>query len=247
APRGDTPAGSRGLRATDRCRRIHRQEEHLMTKILIANRGEIAVRVIRACAEAGHMSIAVYADQDADALHVRLADEAVGLGGSTAPETYLSVDALLDAARRSAADAVHPGYGFLSESADFARAVADAGLIWIGPAPESIEQLGDKMTARRIAPHVGAPLAAGTDHPLEGPAEAVAFAEDHGVPIAIKAAFGGGGRGIKVVRDLSEVAEAFDAATREAIVAFGRGECFVERFLESPRHIEVQVLGNGRG
>ncbi|MFC7788217.1 acetyl/propionyl/methylcrotonyl-CoA carboxylase subunit alpha [Microbacterium sp. MAHUQ-60] len=218
-----------------------------MTKILIANRGEIAVRVVRACAEAGYMSVAVYADQDADALHVRLADEAVGLGGSTAPETYLSIAAVLDAARRSGADAVHPGYGFLSESADFARAVEDAGLIWIGPSPESIEQLGDKMTARRIAQHVGAPLAPGTDHPLEGPAEAVAFAEEHGVPIAIKAAFGGGGRGIKVVRELSEVADAFDAATREAIVAFGRGECFVERFLESPRHIEVQVLGDGRG
>jgi len=218
-----------------------------MKKILIANRGEIAVRVIRACAEAGYTSVAVYADQDADALHVRLADEALGLGGSTGSETYLSIDALLDAARRSGADAVHPGYGFLSESADFARGVEDAGLIWIGPSPESIEALGDKMTARRIAERVGAPLAAGTDHPLEGPAEAVAFAEEHGVPIAIKAAFGGGGRGIKVVRELSEVAEAFDAATREAIVAFGRGECFVERFLESPRHIEVQVLGDGRG
>jgi len=218
-----------------------------MKKILIANRGEIAVRVIRACAEAGYMSIAVYADQDADALHVRLADEAIGLGGATAPETYLSIDALLAAARRSGADAVHPGYGFLSESAAFAQAVEEAGLIWIGPAPESIEALGDKMTARRIAERVGAPLAAGTDHPLAGPAEAVAFAEEHGVPIAIKAAYGGGGRGIKVVRELSDVAEAFDAATREAIVAFGRGECFVERFLESPRHIEVQVLGDGRG
>ncbi|MGB3730994.1 acetyl/propionyl/methylcrotonyl-CoA carboxylase subunit alpha [Microbacterium sp.] len=218
-----------------------------MTKILIANRGEIAVRVIRACAEAGYASVAVYADQDADALHVRLADEAVGLGGATAADTYLSISALLDAARRSGADAVHPGYGFLSESAAFASAVEDAGLIWIGPTPASIEALGDKMTARRIAQRVGAPLAAGTDHPLSGPAEAVAFAEEHGVPIAIKAAFGGGGRGIKVVRELSEVAEAFDAATREAIVAFGRGECFVERFLESPRHIEVQVLGDGEG
>ncbi|MGW9628776.1 acetyl/propionyl/methylcrotonyl-CoA carboxylase subunit alpha [Microbacterium sp. NPDC055521] len=218
-----------------------------MTRILIANRGEIAVRVVRACAEAGYESIAVYADQDVDALHVRMADEAVGLGGTTATDTYLSIDALLDAARRSEADAVHPGYGFLSESAAFARAVDDAGLIWIGPTPESIEVLGDKMTARRIAQRVGAPLAAGTDQPLSGPADAVAFADEHGVPIAIKAAFGGGGRGIKVVRELSEVAEAFDAATREAIVAFGRGECFVERFLESPRHIEVQVLGDGRG
>jgi acetyl-CoA/propionyl-CoA carboxylase biotin carboxyl carrier protein len=216
-------------------------------KVLIANRGEIAVRVIRACAEAGYTSVAVYADQDADALHVRLADEAVGLGGSTAAETYLSVDALLAAARQSGATAVHPGYGFLSESAGFARAVEDAGLVWIGPTPESIDALGDKMTARRIAQQVGAPLAAGTDEPLAGPAEAVAFAEEHGLPIAIKAAFGGGGRGLKVVRELSEVAEAFDAATREAVAAFGRGECFVERFLESPRHIEVQVLGDGLG
>jgi len=218
-----------------------------MTKVLIANRGEIAVRVIRACAEAGYTSIAVYADQDADALHVRLADEAVGLGGDTAATTYLSVDALLAAAERTGADAVHPGYGFLSESAAFARAVEGAGLVWIGPTPESIDALGDKMTARRIAQQVGAPLAAGTDEPLAGPEEAVAFAEQHGLPIAIKAAFGGGGRGLKVVRELSEVAEAFDAATREAIAAFGRGECFVERFLESPRHIEVQVLGDGRG
>ena len=218
-----------------------------MTKVLIANRGEIAVRVIRACAEAGYTSIAVYADQDADALHVRLADEALGLGGNTAATTYLSIDALLAAARTSGADAVHPGYGFLSESAEFARAVEGAGLIWIGPSPDSIDALGDKMTARRIAQRVGAPLAAGTDQPLAGPAEAVSFAEEHGLPIAIKAAFGGGGRGLKVVREMSEVADAFDAATREAIAAFGRGECFVERFLESPRHIEVQVLGDGRG
>ncbi|QXE30298.1 acetyl/propionyl/methylcrotonyl-CoA carboxylase subunit alpha [Microbacterium paraoxydans] len=218
-----------------------------MTSVLIANRGEIAVRVIRACAEAGYTSVAVYADQDADALHVRLADEAIGLDGDTAATTYLSIEALIDAARRSGADAVHPGYGFLSESAAFARAVEDAGLVWIGPSPESIDALGDKMTARRIAQRVGAPLAAGTDQPLSGPQEAVAFAEEHGLPIAIKAAFGGGGRGLKVVRELSEVADAFDAATREATAAFGRGECFVERFLESPRHIEVQVLGDGRG
>ena len=216
-------------------------------RVLIANRGEIAVRVIRACAEAGYASVAVYADQDADALHVRLADEAVGLGGATAADTYLSIDALLAAARQSGATAVHPGYGFLSESAAFARAVEEAGLVWIGPTPASIDALGDKMTARRIAQQVGAPLAAGTDEPLAGPEEAVAFAEQHGLPIAIKAAFGGGGRGLKVVRELSEVAEAFDAATREAVAAFGRGECFVERFLESPRHIEVQVLGDGLG
>jgi len=218
-----------------------------MKKVLIANRGEIAVRVIRACAESGRASVAVYADQDAGALHVRLADEAIGLDGTTGADTYLSIPALLEAARLSGADAVHPGYGFLSESAEFARAVEDAGLTWIGPTPESIDQLGDKMTARRIAQKVGAPLAAGTDQPLSGPAEAVAFAEQHGLPIAIKAAFGGGGRGLKVVRELSEVADAFDAATREAVVAFGRGECFVERFLESPRHIEAQVLGDGRG
>ncbi|WP_426185686.1 acetyl/propionyl/methylcrotonyl-CoA carboxylase subunit alpha [Microbacterium sp. TWP3-1-2b2] len=218
-----------------------------MKKVLIANRGEIAVRVIRACAEAGYASVAVYADQDADALHVRLADEAFGLGAATAADTYLSISAVLRAAADSGADAVHPGYGFLSESAEFARAVEGAGLVWIGPSPESIDALGDKMTARRIAQKVNAPLAAGTDQPLAGPAEAVAFAEEHGLPIAIKAAFGGGGRGLKVVRDLSDVAEAFDAATREAVVAFGRGECFVERFLESPRHIEVQVLGDGRG
>lgn len=218
-----------------------------MTSILIANRGEIAVRIIRACAEAGYTSVAVYADQDADALHVRLADEAVALGGATAADTYLSIDAILRAAELSGADAVHPGYGFLSESAAFARAVEQAGLVWIGPTPESIDALGDKMTARRIAQRVGAPLAAGTDEPLQGPAEAVAFAEQHGLPIAIKAAFGGGGRGLKVVREAGEVADAFDAATREAIAAFGRGECFVERFLESPRHIEVQVLGDGHG
>ena len=218
-----------------------------MTTVLIANRGEIAVRVIRACAEAGYTSVAVYADQDADALHVRLADQAVGLGGDTAATTYLSIEALLAAARTSGADAVHPGYGFLSESAEFARAVEAAGLVWVGPSPDSIDALGDKMTARRIAQRVGAPLAAGTDEPLSGPEEAVAFAEEHGLPIAIKAAFGGGGRGLKVVRELSEVADAFDAATREAIAAFGRGECFVERFLESPRHIEVQVLGDGQG
>ncbi|WP_226533745.1 acetyl/propionyl/methylcrotonyl-CoA carboxylase subunit alpha [Microbacterium paraoxydans] len=216
-------------------------------RILIANRGEIAVRVIRACAEAGYASIAVYADQDVDALHVRLADEAVGLVGTTAADTYLSIDALLAAARQSGATAVHPGYGFLSESAAFARAVEEVGLVWIGPTPASIDALGDKMTARRIAQQVGAPLAAGTDEPLAGAEEAVAFAEEHGLPIAIKAAFGGGGRGLKVVRELSAVVEAFDAATREAIAAFGRGECFVERFLESPRHIEVQVLGDGGG
>lgn len=218
-----------------------------MRKILIANRGEIAVRVIRACAEAGHTSVAVYADQDADALHVRLADEAYGLGAATAAQTYLSVDALLAAAHKAGADAVHPGYGFLSESADFARAVEGAGLVWIGPTPESIEALGDKMTARRIAQRVGAPLAAGTEDPLESAHQAVEFAQEYGLPVMIKAAHGGGGRGMKIVRSLDEVAEAFDSAGREAVAAFGRGECFIERFLESPRHVEVQVLGDGAG
>lgn len=218
-----------------------------MRRVLIANRGEIAVRVVRAVAEAGLVSVAVYADQDADALHVRLADEAYVLGGSTAAESYLSVEWLMAAAQASGADAVHPGYGFLSESAEFARAVEAAGLIWIGPSPESIDSLGDKITARRIAQSVGAPLVAGTDRPLESADEAVAFAREHGLPIAIKAAFGGGGRGLKVARELDDVADAFDSASREALAAFGRGECFVERFLERPRHIEAQVLGDGTG
>ncbi|WP_203138270.1 acetyl/propionyl/methylcrotonyl-CoA carboxylase subunit alpha [Microbacterium sp. JZ31] len=218
-----------------------------MQKVLIANRGEIAVRVIRALAEAGMTSVAVYADQDADALHVRLADEAHALGGATPADSYLSIEAILAAARASGADAVHPGYGFLSESAAFARAVEEAGLVWIGPSPESIEALGDKITARGIARSVGAPLVPGTDGPLGSPDEAVAFAREHGLPIAIKAAFGGGGRGLKVVRRLEDVAEAFDSASREALAAFGRGECFVERFLDRPRHIEAQVVGDGAG
>ncbi|MER7556997.1 biotin carboxylase N-terminal domain-containing protein [Nocardioides sp. NPDC126508] len=218
-----------------------------MRRVLIANRGEIAVRVVRAVAEAGLVSVAVYADQDADALHVRLADEAYVLGGSTAADSYLSIEWLMAAAQASGADAVHPGYGFLSESAEFARAVEAAGLIWIGPAPASIDKLGDKITARRIAQSVGAPLVAGTDRPLESAEEAVAFAREHGLPIAIKAAFGGGGRGLKVARELDEVADAFESASREALAAFGRGECFVERFLERPRHIEAQVLGDGAG
>ncbi|GGU08865.1 acetyl/propionyl/methylcrotonyl-CoA carboxylase subunit alpha [Nocardioides albus] len=218
-----------------------------MRRVLIANRGEIAVRVVRAVAEAGLVSVAVYADQDADALHVRLADEAYVLGGATAAESYLSIEWLMAAAQASGADAVHPGYGFLSESAEFARAVEAAGLIWIGPSPESIDSLGDKITARRIAQSVGAPLVAGTDRPLESADEAVAFAREHGLPIAIKAAFGGGGRGLKVARELEDVADAFDSASREALAAFGRGECFVERFLERPRHIEAQVLGDGTG
>ena len=218
-----------------------------MRKVLIANRGEIAVRVVRAVAEAGLVSVAVYADQDADAMHVRLADEAYALGGATAADSYLNIERLLAAASASGADAVHPGYGFLSESAAFARAVEGAGLIWIGPSPESIDSLGDKITARRIAQSVGAPLVAGTDSPLESADEAMAFAREHGLPIAIKAAFGGGGRGLKVARDLDDVADAFESASREALAAFGRGECFVERFLDRPRHIEAQVLGDGAG
>ncbi|GAA2173307.1 biotin carboxylase N-terminal domain-containing protein [Agrococcus versicolor] len=215
--------------------------------VLIANRGEIAVRVARACAEAGIRSVAVYADQDVDALHVRVADAAIALEGTTAAETYLDIPSLLAAATASGADAVHPGYGFLSERADFARAVEDAGLTWIGPTPASIESLGDKASARRIAIAAGAPVVPGIDRPLADAAEAVAFAREHGLPVVVKAAFGGGGRGMRVARTLEEVPEAFAAATREAVAAFGRGECLVERFLEHPRHVEVQVLGDGRG
>ncbi|TQL70194.1 acetyl-CoA/propionyl-CoA carboxylase biotin carboxyl carrier protein [Nocardioides albertanoniae] len=218
-----------------------------MRRVLIANRGEIAVRVVRAVAEADLVSIAVYADQDADALHVRLADEAFALGGATAADSYLSIEWIMAAAHAAGADAVHPGYGFLSESAELARAVERAGMIWIGPTPDNIEALGDKITARRIAQSVGAPLVAGTDRPLESADEAVAFAREHGLPIAIKAAFGGGGRGLKVARRLDDVADAFESASREAEAAFGRGECFVERFLERPRHIEAQVVGDGAG
>ncbi|WP_258063823.1 MULTISPECIES: biotin carboxylase N-terminal domain-containing protein [unclassified Pseudoclavibacter] len=218
-----------------------------ITKVLIANRGEIAVRVARACADYGVASVAVYADGDADALHVRLADEAVPLEGATSKETYLDADKLLAAANATGADAVHPGYGFLSENAEFARAVEGAGLVWIGPSPEAIELLGDKISARRLAEQVGAPLVAGTSGPVDSPAEASAFAEEHGLPIAIKAAFGGGGRGLRVARRLDEVEELFAAAGREAVAAFGRGECFVEQFLESPRHIEAQVLADEHG
>ncbi|GAA2098032.1 biotin carboxylase N-terminal domain-containing protein [Brevibacterium salitolerans] len=218
-----------------------------MSRILIANRGEIAVRVIRACAQNGHTSIAVYADQDAAAMHTQLADIAVALPGSTAAETYLNSEALLAAAKRAGADAVHPGYGFLSENADFAAAVEDAGLVWIGPTPESITALGDKVTARRLAQKAGAPLAPGIDRPLTGAAEVEEFAAAHGLPLIIKAAHGGGGRGMRIVRELSEVGGAFESATREAREAFGRPECFVEKFLERPRHVEVQVIGDGCG
>jgi len=218
-----------------------------MRKVLIANRGEIAVRIARACDDAGLASVAVYADVDADALHVSAADEAYALGGNSPAETYLSIPKLLAAAAASGADAVHPGYGFLSENADFARAVLDAGLTWIGPSPEAILLLGNKITARETAVRAGAPLVAGSDGPVESAAEARAFAEEHGLPMAIKAAFGGGGRGLKVVRSLDEVEEAFDSAVREAVAAFGRGECFVERYLDRPRHVEAQILADTHG
>ena len=215
--------------------------------MLIANRGEIAVRVARAARDAGIASVAVYADPDRDALHVRAADEAFALGGSTAAESYLVIDKLLDAAAKSGADSVHPGYGFLSENAEFAQAVIDAGLVWIGPPPAAIRALGDKVQARHIAAKVGAPQVAGTADPVNGPDEVVAFATEHGLPIAIKAAFGGGGRGLKVARTLEEIPELFDSAVREAVAAFGRGECFVERYLDKPRHVETQVLADQHG
>ena len=218
-----------------------------LSTVLIANRGEIAVRVARACKDAGLRSIAVYADPDRDALHTVIADEAYALGGSTAASSYLVVDKILDIAKRSGADAIHPGYGFLSERADFAQAVMDAGLTWIGPPPEAIEKLGDKVSARHIAQKAGAPLVAGTKDPVKNSDEVVDFAREHGLPIAIKAAFGGGGRGLKVAREESEVRELFDSAVREAVAAFGRGECFVEQFLDSPRHVETQCLADMHG
>ena len=218
-----------------------------MKKVLIANRGEIAVRIIRACKDYGLTSVAVYADADADAMFVAQADEAYSLNGATARETYLDIDKLIAIAMRSGADAVHPGYGFLSERAEFAQAVIDAGLIWIGPAPDVIEALGDKLQARAIAQKVGAPLVAGSDGAITSPAEALAFARQFGMPIAIKAAHGGGGRGMKIARDLDEVEELFSSATREAVAAFGRGECYVEQFLDRPRHIEAQVLADSHG
>ncbi|WP_326562561.1 acetyl/propionyl/methylcrotonyl-CoA carboxylase subunit alpha [Micromonospora sp. NBC_01796] len=218
-----------------------------MRKVLIANRGEIAVRVVRACRDAGLGSVAVYADSDRDALHATLADEAYALAGDTAAETYLRIDKLLDVAARSGADAVHPGYGFLSENADFATAVIDAGLTWIGPTPQAIRDLGDKVTARHIAQRAGAPLVPGTPDPVEGPDEVIAFATEYGLPVAIKAAFGGGGRGLKVARTLEEIPALFESATREAVAAFGRGECFVERYLDRPRHVEAQILADQHG
>ena len=218
-----------------------------MKKVLIANRGEIAVRIIRACADHGLQSVSVYADDDIDALHVRMADEAYALQGQRPAETYLDIAKLIAVARQSGADAVHPGYGFLSENASFARAVIDAGMTWVGPPPSAIEQLGDKVQARKLALSVGAPLVAGTPEPVEDVAEVHAFAREHGLPIAIKAAFGGGGRGLKVVWKAEDIDELYGAAVREAVTAFGRGECFVEQFLDKPRHIEAQVMADQHG
>ena len=218
-----------------------------ITKVLVANRGEIAVRVIRAAADAGLASVAVYAEPDADAPFVRLADEAFALGGQSSAESYLVIDKILDAAAKSGADAIHPGYGFLSENADFAQAVIDAGLIWIGPSPQSIRDLGDKVTARHIAARAKAPSVPGTSEPVKDADEILAFVDEHGLPIAIKAAFGGGGRGMKVARTREEIPELFDSATREAVAAFGRGECFVERYLDKPRHVEAQVIADQHG
>ncbi|NVC24745.1 ATP-grasp domain-containing protein [Kocuria salina] len=218
-----------------------------ITKVLVANRGEIAVRVIRAARDEGIASVAVYADPDRDALHARTADEAYGLGGSTAADSYLVIDKILEVAARSGADAVHPGYGFLSENAEFALAVLEAGLTWIGPPPAAIAKLGDKVAARHIAEKVGAPQVPGTTDPVGSAEEVLAFADEHGLPLAIKAAFGGGGRGIKVVRNRDDIPELYESAVREATAAFGRGDCFVERFLDAPRHVETQCLADAHG
>jgi acetyl-CoA/propionyl-CoA carboxylase biotin carboxyl carrier protein len=218
-----------------------------ISKILIANRGEIAVRIVRACRDSGISSVAVYADPDRDALHVQMSDEAYALRGSTPGDSYLVQEKLLEAARKAGADAVHPGYGFLAENASFARAVIDAGLIWIGPPPTAIDALGDKVRARHIAAAANAPLVPGTADPVADADEIVAFANEHGLPIAIKAAYGGGGRGLKVARTIEEIPELFDSATREAVAAFGRGECFVERYLDKPRHVETQCLADTHG
>ena len=216
-------------------------------KVLIANRGEIAVRIIRAARDEGIASVAVYAEPDREALHVRMADEAFALGGATAADSYLDMEKIIDAARRSGADSVHPGYGFLAENADFAQKVIDAGLIWIGPSPAAIAALGDKVQARHIAEKVGAPLVPGTKNPVKSTQEVLDFADEFGLPLAIKAAYGGGGRGIKVVRTREEIPELYESAVREAVAAFGRGECFVERFLDAPRHVETQCLADAAG
>ena len=218
-----------------------------ISKVLIANRGEIAVRIARACKDSGISSVAVSADPDRDALHVKVADEAYALGGSTPGESYLVQQKLLDIAKESGADAVHPGYGFLAENAGFAQAVLDAGLIWIGPSPEAIDALGDKVKARHIATKANAPLVPGTKDPVQNADEIVAFAKEYGVPVAIKAAYGGGGRGLKVARSIEEIPALFESAVREAVTAFGRGECFVERFLDKPRHVETQCLADRHG
>ena len=218
-----------------------------MKRVLIANRGEIAVRVIRACRDHGIESVAVYSEEDRDAIHTRSADFAFSLNGTTATQTYLDISKIIAAAKDSGADAIHPGYGFLSERADFAQAVIDAGLIWIGPPPTAISALGDKVSARRIAAKAGAPLVAGTKDPVAGHEEVTAFAKENGLPVAIKAAFGGGGRGLKVAHTMEEIPELFASAVREAIAGFGRGECFVERYLDKPRHVETQVLVDQHG
>ena len=218
-----------------------------MKRVLIANRGEIALRVIRACKDHGLESVAMYSEEDRDALHAKSADFAYSLNGTVAKDTYLNIPKIIALAREAGADAVHPGYGFLSENADFAQAVVDAGLIWIGPPPAAISALGDKVSARRIAAAAGAPLVAGTKDPVTGHEEVLAFAKEHGLPVAIKAAFGGGGRGLKVARTMEEIPELYASAVREAIAGFGRGECFVERYLDKPRHVETQVLVDKHG
>src|ERR1700691_2562598 len=218
-----------------------------IARFFIASGGAVAVRVARACQDAGRARVAVYADPDRDAPHVRAADEAFALGGDTPATSYLDIGKLLAAAAKSGADAVHPGYGVLSENAAFAQAVLDAGLTWIGPPPQAIRDLGDKVSARKIAQRAGAPLVAGTADPVSGAAEVAAFAEEHGLPVAIKAAFGGGGRGLKVGRTLAEIPELYESAVREATAAFGRGECFVERYLDRPRHVETQCLADAHG
>ncbi len=218
-----------------------------ISKVLIANRGEIAVRIARACTDHGIASVAVYAEPDRDALHVRVADEAYALGGTTPADSYLLQDKLIEVAHQAGADAVHPGYGFLAENAGFAQMVIDAGRVWMGPGPEAIDSLGDKVKARHIALAADAPLVPGTKDPVDGPDEVVAFAEEHGLPVAIKAAYGGGGRGLKVARSMEEIPELYDSAVREAVTAFGRGECFVERFLDRPRHVETQCVADQHG
>ncbi|MGZ4547787.1 MAG: biotin carboxylase N-terminal domain-containing protein, partial [Blastococcus sp.] len=222
-------------------------ESKPLQKVLIANRGEIAVRVIRACKDAGIGSVAVYAEPDRDALFVRLADEAHSLGGATPADSYLDIAKIIAVAEKSGADSVHPGYGFLAENADFAQAVIDAGLTWIGPPPAAIEALGDKAKAKHIADKANAPLAPGTKDPVKDADEVVAFAKDNGLPVAIKAVFGGGGRGLKVARTLEEIPDAYESAVREAVTAFGRGECLVEKFLDKPRHVETQCLADQHG